>query len=119
MDLATTQKARTALQTQVTDLTTSLKDLQLQQKTSTSQIALLTRQKTDVERKLRDREEEIRLKSKMVERTQDEQVALGLQLNMAEGRSERLEKENKELVDRWMKRMAEEAEQVNRESKWE
>lgn len=55
----------------------------------------------------------------MVEQAQDEQVALGLQLNMAEGRSEKLERENKELVDRWMKRMGEEAEKVNRESKWE
>lgn len=118
-DLASTQKARSALQTEVNELTTSLKDLQLQQETSTSQVALLTRQKADVERKLRDREEEIRLKSKLVEQAQDEQVALGLQLNMAEERSSKLEKENKELVDRWMKRMGEEVERVNRDSKWE
>lgn len=72
-----------------------------------------------MERKLKDREEEIRLKSKLVEQAQDEQVALGLQLNMAEARSGKLEKENKELVDRWMIRMGEEAERVNRDSKWE
>lgn len=118
-DLATTQKARTALQTQVNELTTSLADLQLQHKASMSQVNLLTRQKADVERKLRDREEEIRLKSKLVEQAQDEQVALGLQLNMAEERSGKLERENKELVDRWMKRMGEEVERVNRDSKWE
>lgn len=46
-------------------------------------------------------------------------VALQLQLNMAEQRSEKLEKENKELVERWMKRMEEEAERVNRGSGWE
>jgi hypothetical protein len=46
-------------------------------------------------------------------------VALGLQLNLAEQRSEKLETENKELVERWMKRMGEEAEKVNRDSRWE
>ena len=78
----------------------------------------LTRQKLDVERKLRDRGEELRGKSRFVEDAQDEMVALGLQLNMAEARSEKLTKENKELVDRWMKRMGEEADRVNRDSKW-
>lgn len=46
-------------------------------------------------------------------------VALGLQLNMAEERSKKLERENKELVERWMKRMGEEAEALNRESRWD
>jgi hypothetical protein len=45
-------------------------------------------------------------------------VALELQFNLAEQRSEKLEKENKELVERWMKRMGEEAERVNRDSRW-
>ena len=118
-DLGTTQKARTALQSQVDELTASLKALELQNKSSTTQIAQLTRQKTDVERRLRDRDEELKGKSRLVEEAQDEMVALGLQLNMAEGKSERLSKENKELVDRWMKRMGEEADRVNRDSKWE
>lgn len=54
-----------------------------------------------------------------MEQAQDEMVALGLQLNMAEQRSERLVKENAELVERWMKRMGEEVEKVNRDSRWE
>ena len=49
---------------------------------------------------------------------QDEIAALNLQVNMAEQKAARLERENKELVDRWMKRMGEEAERVNRDSKW-
>lgn len=55
----------------------------------------------------------------MVEQAQDEMVAQGLQMNLAEQRSEKLERENRELVERWMKRMGEEAERVNRDSKWE
>ena len=68
---------------------------------------------------MRDRDEELRGKTKLAEDAQDEMVALGLQLNMAEEKSRKLEKENKDLVERWMKRMGEEAERVNRESKWD
>ncbi|KAK3114385.1 autophagy protein 16, interacts with Atg12p-Atg5p [Teratosphaeriaceae sp. CCFEE 6253] len=118
-DLATTQKARAALQLQVAELTDSLSTLQAQTKVSTTQIAQFTRQKAETERKLRDRDEELRRKRRLVEHAQDEMVALGLQLNMAEQRSDRLTRENGELVERWMKRMGEEAETMNRESKWE
>lgn len=41
-----------------------------------------------------------------------------LQLNMADERSEKFEKENKELVDRWMKKMAQEADAMNDKSKF-
>lgn len=46
-------------------------------------------------------------------------VALGLQLHMSEQKSEKLERENRELVRRWMERMGEEVERVNKESRWE
>ena len=117
-DLATTQKARSALQAQVEELSASLKTLQLQSRTSATQIAQLTRQKTDVERRLRDRDEELRGKTKLAEDAQDEMVALGLQLNISEQKAEKLKVENEDLVQRWMKRMGEEAEKVNRDSNW-
>ncbi|KAK5136937.1 hypothetical protein LTR08_001444 [Meristemomyces frigidus] len=117
-DLATTQKARATLQSQVDELTSTLTVLQAQTKTSTVHIAQVTRQKADVERKLKDRDDELKGKSRLVEHAHDEMVALGLQLNMAEARSEKLTRENTELVERWMKRMGEEADRVNRDSKW-
>ncbi|OQO10330.1 hypothetical protein B0A48_04688 [Cryoendolithus antarcticus] len=119
IDLASTQKARATLESQLTDITTQLDALSTQQRLSQQQLTVLTKQKQDVDRKLRDRDEELRGKSKLVEQAHDEMAALGLQLNVAEVRSERLEKENKELVERWMRRMGEEAERVNRDSKWE
>ena len=73
----------------------------------------------DVERRLRDRDEELRGKTKLAEDAQDEMVALDLQLNISEQKAEKLKVENEELVQRWMKRMGEEAEKVNRDSKWE
>jgi len=117
-DLATTQKARSTLQTQLTDLTAELSAVSIQQRSSQNQVTALTKQVLETERKLQDRDEELRGKSKMVEQAQDEMVALELQFNLAEQRSEKLEKENKELVERWMKRMGEEAERVNRDSRW-
>ena len=114
-----TQKARSALQAQVDELNTSLKALELQNRASTSQIAQLTRQKTDIERRLRDRDEELRGKTKLAEDAQDEMVAQGLQLHIAEEQARKLQEENAELVQRWMKRMGEEVERVNRESRWD
>jgi chromosome segregation ATPase len=107
------------LLSQLSDLTAQLSALSTQQRFSQNQVTTLTRQVLEAERKLHDRDEELRGKSKMVEYAQDEMVALELQFNLAEQRSEKLEKENKELVERWMKRMGEEAERVNRDSRWE
>lgn len=118
VDLASTQKARTSLQAEVSSLSASIVTLQKTAERDKAQITLLTRQKAEVERKLRDRDEEIKGKARLVEQTQDEMVSLNLQVNMAEQRSEKLEKENKELVERWMKRMGEEAEKLNLGSGW-
>lgn len=40
-------------------------------------------------------------------------IALNLQLSMAEKERDRLKKENSELIDRWMKRMGQEADAMN------
>jgi len=100
-------------------VTAQLGALSIQQKATQAQVTALSKQKVDAERKLRDRDEELRGKSKLVEQAHDEMVALGLQLNLSEEKSDKLQKENKELVERWMKRMGEEADRVNRDSKWE
>lgn len=48
----------------------------------------------------------------------DETVSLTLELNVVEERCRELERENKELVDRWMARMGEEADALNKASKF-
>ena len=63
--------------------------------------------------KLRDRDEELKGKAKLIENVQDEMVMLNLQLNMAEEQTEKLKAENKDLVDRWMARMGKEADRMN------
>ena len=68
--------------------------------------------------RLRDRGEELKGKSKLLEDVQDELVTLNLQLNMAEGQTKKLKDENQELVDRWMVRVGEEADAMNDRSKF-
>jgi len=45
-------------------------------------------------------------------------ISLNLQVNIAEQKAERLQMENTELVERWMRRMGEEAERMNEQSRW-
>jgi hypothetical protein len=82
--------------------------------------------------RLRDREHELREKRKLVEvstllaklhprsivfnfrqEVQDEMITLGLQLTLAEKERDKVKADNKDLVDRWMKRMAQEADAMN------
>lgn len=49
----------------------------------------------------------------MPQDVQDELIALNLQLNVAEQQRDKIKKENKDLVDRWMRRMGQEAEAMN------
>ncbi|KAK2933954.1 hypothetical protein FoTM2_005198 [Fusarium oxysporum f. sp. vasinfectum] len=67
----------------------------------------------DLTTRLKDREYELREKRKLIEQVQDEMIALNLQMSMAEKERDKVKKENKELVDRWMKRMAQEADAMN------
>jgi hypothetical protein len=49
---------------------------------------------------------------------QDEVMSQDLQLNMADERAKKLQKDNQELVDRWMARMGQEADAMNEASKF-
>ena len=93
--------------------------LQQQDRAARVQMSEVMKQKGELERRVRDREEELRGKAKLVVDAQDEMIALELQLNLSEARGEKLKRENGELVERWMKRMGEEAEKMNIESRWQ
>jgi chromosome segregation ATPase len=63
--------------------------------------------------KLRDREDELRVKNKLVADVQDELAVLNMQLDMVEKKRAEKEAENKQLVERFMKRVGQEAEAMN------
>jgi chromosome segregation ATPase len=77
------------------------------------------RQLAALERKLKDRDEELKEKKKLVEEVQDDILVATMELNAAEREREKLKGENAELVRRWMERMRTEIERTNRESGWE
>ena len=64
-------------------------------------------------RKLRDREDELREKQKLVANVQDEMAVLNMELTVAVREKKKAQDETKVLVDRWMKRMGQEAEEMN------
>ncbi|OAQ99570.1 hypothetical protein LLEC1_03383 [Akanthomyces lecanii] len=73
----------------------------------------LAADRTTLTTRLKDREYELREKRKLLEQVQDEMITLNLQVSVAEKERDKVKKENKELVDRWMKRMAQEADAMN------
>jgi chromosome segregation ATPase len=117
-DLTKAQQDRAELQTRLDIVTKELEALKARSKIDTKRINQLSTGVTQMTVRLKDREEELRGKTKLVEDVQDEMVTLNLQLNIAEERTEKLKEENKELVDRWMARKAKEADAMNNESKF-
>jgi hypothetical protein len=56
--------------------------------------------------------------TELIQDFQAELASLTLEFNMTEKRSKELQRENKELVDRWMARMGQEADAMNDASKF-
>ncbi|KAL4948813.1 autophagy protein [Aspergillus filifer] len=117
-DLAEAQKSRTGLQERLARATTDLERLRKRNTSDGKRMNAMENEITHLQLRLKDREEELRGKAKLLEDFQDEMATLNLQLNMAEERTDRLQKENKELVDRWMARMGKEADALNDASKF-
>lgn len=76
------------------------------------------KQATALDRKVKDRHSESRESRKLIDDVQNEMIMLQLQLNLAEEKADKLEKDNAELVERWMAKMRKEAENMNEESRW-
>ncbi|KAL9101156.1 MAG: hypothetical protein Q9163_003558 [Psora crenata] len=117
-ELAEAQSSRGFLETKLRTITETLQKLQIKSDTAQTRIEELRKDKATLLRALGDRDEEIRGKAKLLEDVHDETVSLTLQLNMADERAQELERENRELVERWMKRMGKEADDMNENSKF-
>ncbi|TGO43497.1 hypothetical protein BHYA_0001g01290 [Botrytis hyacinthi] len=93
---------------------TSLQALRTKSASVSKQLETLTRERNILERKIRDRDEELRAKTKGFHDVQDEMISLNLQLNIAEQNEKRAKAENKELIDRWMAQKGREADEMNK-----
>jgi len=115
-DLGEAQRSREDLQTRLKAASAKLEIFRLESTTETKRSHGLALEKATLARKLKDREEELRGKAKLLEDVHDETVSLTLQLNMAEEQNKQLRKDNEELVDRWMRKVGEEATAMNKAS---
>ncbi|ROT38452.1 autophagy protein 16 [Sodiomyces alkalinus F11] len=113
LDLAESLRSRGALQTRLKKAEDEVADLRAKNRSDARRVKELSADRAVLITKLRDREDEIREKRKLIENVQDEMIALNLHVAMAEKERDKVKKENAELVDRWMKRMAQEAEAMN------
>lgn len=112
------QAERAKLSSQLELVQAELESLKASTKDDRKEITRLTRISAQVQVRLRDRDEELRGKAKLLENVQDENATLNLELKQADEKAKRLRKENQDLVDRWMKRKGEEAERMNSEGRF-
>ncbi|KAL7918476.1 autophagy-related protein 16 [Trichoderma austrokoningii] len=113
LELAEALRSRGVAETRLRMAEEELDKLRSKTKQDTRSLKDLTTERTSLATKVNDREYELKEKRKLVEQVQDEMIALNLQLSMAEKERDRVKQENKELIDRWMKRMAQEADAMN------
>ncbi|TLD27879.1 hypothetical protein E2P81_ATG06225 [Venturia nashicola] len=113
--LAEAQKARGLLEIKAA----KIPGLQSSNASQNRQLITLEKEILSLKRRLGDKDEEVREKQKLVNRVQDEMLAMTLEVNMAEENASRLKSENKELVQRWMKEMGERADKQNKQNGWE
>lgn len=137
-DLSEAQRSKGSMEVEIQGLSEEIHKLRVQSKLDRKRISELALERTNLATRMRDRDEELKGKAKLLEvslyifvfgvsvlwiltvsqHIHDETVSLTLQLNMAEEQSRKLELENKELIDRWMARMGEEADAMNNASRF-
>jgi len=113
-DLAEALRSNGQLKTRIKTADAELVDLRAKSKTDTKRITDLTRERAILMQKVKDRDEELKEKARLLENIQDEMISLNLQLNMSEKNAEKLKRENKDLIDRWMDRKGKEADEMNK-----
>ncbi|OJJ98810.1 hypothetical protein ASPACDRAFT_44439 [Aspergillus aculeatus ATCC 16872] len=116
--LAAAQRSRSELQAQLTRMTAELERLRKRHAHDGRRLQAFEQEVAHLQMRLKDRDEELRGKAKLLEDFQDEMASLNLQLNMAEERSARFQQENQDLVDRWMARVGQEADAMNANSRF-
>lgn len=117
-DLAESLRARGQLQSRLKVAEGELEKLKAKNKLDDRLIKELSVERSILATKVKDRDEELKGKAKLLEDVQDEMITLNLQVNMAEEHTQRLRRENKDLIDRWMARMGQEADAMNDASKF-
>ncbi|KAK4200443.1 autophagy-related protein 16 [Triangularia verruculosa] len=115
LDLAEALRSKSHFQSRLQKADEELVRLRARTTQDSKALQDLTSQHRTLSRKLRDREEELRAKKKLVEDVQDELAVLNMQLDQVEKQRATKEAEYKQLLDRYMRRIGQEAEAMNLE----
>lgn len=113
LDLAEALRSQGQFQARLRAAEEELRALRARSAHEGAAVRALTAEAKALGRKLRDREEELRAKDKMVRDVHDELDVLHMQLNVHDEKYAKLERENRQLVARFMKRVGQEAEALN------
>ncbi|CAL3969354.1 unnamed protein product [Diplocarpon coronariae] len=113
-DLTEALRSNGQLQSRIKSADAELAKLKIKSRAESRQVDELSRDRAFLSQKLKDRDEELKGKTKLLDDVHDEFISLNLQLNMSEQRVKDLTAENKELIDRWMARKGREAEEMNK-----
>ncbi|ROV95036.1 hypothetical protein VPNG_09458 [Cytospora leucostoma] len=112
-DLAEALRQRSSLETRLRRVTSERDALLAAGRTAARAARELAQERDSLRTRVRDQSEELRGKKQMLEQVQDEVLALDLQLNVAEQQKARIAAENKQLIERWMRRARQEADDMN------
>ncbi|CCE32488.1 autophagy protein 16, interacts with Atg12p-Atg5p [Claviceps aff. purpurea] len=113
LDLAESLRSKGVTEGRLRAAEEELSKLRTKTKDDARSVKALSTERALLTTRLKDREHELREKRKLLEDVQDEMITLNLQMSMAEKERDKVKRENKELVERWMARMAQEAEAMN------
>lgn len=117
-EFTSAQAERAKLSSQLETTLSELETLKAASKIDRKETTRLTKTVSQLQVRLRDRDEELRGKAKLLENVQDENATLNLELKQADEQAKKLRRENQDLVDRWMEAKGEEAERMNSEAKF-
>ncbi|KAJ6119697.1 Autophagy-related protein 16 [Penicillium sp. IBT 18751x] len=117
-ELSAAQRSRAELQDRLDKVNVEYEKLRKRSAQEGRRLNTLDHERAHFQMRLKDRDEELRQKAKLLEDFQDEIATLNLQLNMADEKTSKLQRENQDLVDRWMARMGQEADAMNNASRF-
>lgn len=114
-ELASALKARSNLESKLSAVSHDLSALKVTNEEQTKRIAHLEKIKDLLERRSKDRADELKGKGSLMDSVQNEMVALNLELNMVQQENDRLKKENEALQHKWMEQMEKERKRADEE----
>lgn len=112
-DLAEALRQKSSLEARLRKATGERDALQATQRSQARAVRDLSGERDALRLRVGDQAEELRGKKQMLEQVQDEVLALELQLNVAEQQKAKIAAENKQLIERWMRRARQEADDMN------